>query len=309
MAEFKKYQHLERFGTSGVNGINVGRCFIFPKIDGTNSSIWFKSREHFYDLSNPITLGFGSRNRELTTEKDNAAFMQMMMNDKPIIKFFDKYGSMYRLYGEWLVPHTLKTYRETAWKRFYVFDVVLDEQNYHVPYEEYKEMLDEFGIEYIPPIKIINNPTYEDLVFQMQQNDYLIQDGMGYGEGIVIKNYDFVNQYGRTVWAKIVSSEFKENNKKKFGAPEQGGEPIELLIAKEFVTKSECQKEFSKIFLEENGWNSKMIPHLLNSVFHYVVIDEMWNILKKYKKATINFGMLYHFTINRVKENLPDLFQ
>lgn len=33
MTEFIKYPHLERFGTDEVDGINIGTCYIFPKID------------------------------------------------------------------------------------------------------------------------------------------------------------------------------------------------------------------------------------------------------------------------------------
>jgi hypothetical protein len=36
---FKKYQHIERYGTDEVEGIDAGLCYVFYKIDGTNSSI------------------------------------------------------------------------------------------------------------------------------------------------------------------------------------------------------------------------------------------------------------------------------
>jgi hypothetical protein len=31
MKEFRKYQHLERFGTSEVQNIELGDCYVFPK--------------------------------------------------------------------------------------------------------------------------------------------------------------------------------------------------------------------------------------------------------------------------------------
>jgi len=30
---FVKYQHVEKFGNLEVEGINLGECYIFPKID------------------------------------------------------------------------------------------------------------------------------------------------------------------------------------------------------------------------------------------------------------------------------------
>ena len=42
---FRRYQHLERFGTTEVQNIELGECYIFPKIDGTNSSVWIENGE------------------------------------------------------------------------------------------------------------------------------------------------------------------------------------------------------------------------------------------------------------------------
>ena len=60
--QFKKYQHVERFGTDKVDGIENGECYIFPKIDETNCSVW---------LDNEGNIKAGSRNNELTLEFDN----------------------------------------------------------------------------------------------------------------------------------------------------------------------------------------------------------------------------------------------
>ena len=110
---FRKYTHLERFGNSAVRGIEIGECYIFPKIDGTNASVWYHDGK----------LCTGSRSRELSVENDNAGFHAWAIEDEKLKAFFAEYPS-FRLYGEWLVPHSLKTYREDAWRKFYIFDVV-----------------------------------------------------------------------------------------------------------------------------------------------------------------------------------------
>ena len=38
--EYRGYQHIERLGTPEVDGILDGKCYIFPKIDGTNGQAW-----------------------------------------------------------------------------------------------------------------------------------------------------------------------------------------------------------------------------------------------------------------------------
>ena len=294
---FKEYQHLERFGTTEVAQIELGECYIFPKIDGTNASVWLLNGE----------LQAGSRTRHLTLEKDNAGFLAWAKEQTNLIEYL-KENPLLRLYGEWLVPHSLKTYRESAWRKFYVFDVYDDETKTHLPYSEYKDGLEKFGIEYIPPISIITNADYEQLVGQLIKNVFLIEDGKGAGEGIVIKNYGFRNKYGRQTWAKIVTSEFKEKHAKEMGASEiKGKKMVEEEIVSKYVTVALCEKVYAKIE-NESGWSSKMIPRLLNTVYYDLVKEDCWEFVNENKNPTINFATLQHFTFRKVKESLPNLF-
>ena len=72
---FKKYQHLERFGTTEVAQIELGECFIFPKIDGTNASVWISNGE----------LQAGSRTRKLSLESDNAGFYEWVLKQEKLV--------------------------------------------------------------------------------------------------------------------------------------------------------------------------------------------------------------------------------
>lgn len=291
--EFKKYQHVERFGTIETEGIENGMCYVFPKIDGTNAQLWWNGE-----------LCAGSRNRELVVGADNAGFYEWAKKQTVFKDFFAEYPNL-RLYGEWLVPHTLRTYEESAWRNFYVFDVMDGDE--YMPYDEYSKLLEKYGIEYIPPICKVENPTYERLVNQLEKNDYLIEDGKGTGEGIVIKNYDYRNKFGRVVWAKIVANEFKAKHRKKDVSELKEAKIIEQEIAEKFITKSLVEKEFAKINAEA-GWSSKFIPRLLNTVFYCLVKEESWNFIKEFKNPTIDFKRLSFFTNNRIKELMPELF-
>jgi len=210
--EFKKYQHIERFGTSEVDGIEFGYCHVFPKIDGTNASMWVENEKL------PADIQFGSRRRHLVDD-DNAGFKRDVEKnpDAHFGNFFANNPTL-RLFGEWLVPHSLKTYREDAWRKFYVFDVVRDlpvelpsgEKFEYLTYEEYQPMMEEYGIDYTPCIATVKDGNYDFFLAQLKCNNFLIEDGKGFGEGIVIKNYTYKNKYGRTTWAKIVTSDFKK---------------------------------------------------------------------------------------------------
>jgi len=299
---YKKFQHVCRLGTKEVEGIEVGTCYIFPKLDGTNASVWKDG-----------LIQAGSRTRQLGVEKDqdNAGFCKWVYGQENIAAYLEAYPE-HRLFGEWLVPHSLKTYRESAWKEFYVFDVAVDlpddgldgsDTMGYLPYEQYVEGLDEFKINVIRPIAIIENPTYESLTNQLQKNTMLIEDGKGIGEGVVIKNYDFKNRYGRTTWAKIISTEFGEANSRVFGAKKQKAKAlVEDAIAEKYVTKALCDKVWAKIENKYGGWSGKNIPELLNTVYHDVVSEEAWNFVTDMKNPTVNFSTLQRFVYAKVKQ-------
>ena len=307
--EFKKYQHIERFGTTEVQHIELGECFVFPKIDGTNASLW---------MGKNGLIQAGSRKRHLSINSDNAGFYQWASEQENILQYL-KENPTHRLFGEWLVPHALKTYRDTAWRKFYVFDVCVDKDESEIihdgdstmnylPYNEYAPLLEQRGIDYILPICSITNANYEQLINQLMKNVFLIEDGKGVGEGIVIKRYDFKNKYNRQTWAKIVTSEFKDKHAKVHGQSEiKGKKMVEEEIAIKYVTKALCEKVYSKIE-SETGFTSRQIPQLLNTVFYDLIKEDSWEFVKEFKRPTINYSTLQHFVFTQVKANLDKLF-
>jgi len=296
--EFKKYQHIERFGNDEVLNIEFGECFIFPKIDGTQGSIWFNNEHHIIQAAN--------KNRVLSEDADNAGFYAWVQKQENINEYLKHYD--HRLYGEWLVPHTLKTYRDDAWKQFYIFDV-MDDRGLCIPYNDYCEDLDSFGLEYISPLRIINNPDYEKLTSLLEENDYLIKDGEGAGEGIVIKRYNFQSVCGRQTWAKIVRTELKDKHRKLMGAPNQDGrQMIEQDMVERFCTAAFIEKTYTRIKKANNGWTSRCIPQLLSTVYHDFVVEELWDIIKRHKNPTINFKTLNFLVVQKIKECKSELF-
>jgi hypothetical protein len=320
---FIPYHHVEKLGHEEVSDILYGTCHIYSKLDGTNASVWSECN-YIYA---------GSRKRQLEEGKDNAGFLSWVYHSEGLQDFLATYPQ-YRLYGEWLVPHTLKTYREEAWRRFWVFDVLDSRCGKLIPVEDLASLLTDHGIDYISALAIINNPTEEQLVGIMNNtNTFLIEDGAGPGEGIVIKRYDnYVNRFDKQVWAKMVRNEFKEANKKTFGIKETDGRKVvESEIAEEFVTEALVKKELSKIvheladddvyrdvhdlkavitlYHEVMMTNRKqIIPRLLETVFYCLIKEEAWAFLKQHKFPAIDFKRLRTYTIQRTKKLVPELF-
>ena len=294
---FIKYQHVEKYGNTEVEGIELGYTYIFPKLDGTNASVWAENG----------VICAGSRNRVLALGDDNAGFFAAISIDPHIQAYLLEFPH-HTLYGEWLVPHSLKTYREDAWRKFYIFDVYDQKTEKHIHYEQYHMPLVRHGLNYLAPLAVIQNGSADMFVKMLEKNIVMIQDGMGAGEGIVIKNYDFVNRFGNTIWAKLVTNEFKEKHHKEMGAPIVGTEIIEQKITDKYVTQALIDKVQAKIALERGGWTSKYIPQLLNTVFYDLIREEMWEIIKEHKNPRIDFRALHVFTIGRIKQLRSDLF-
>jgi hypothetical protein len=294
---FIKYQHVERYGNTEVQGIELGEAYVFPKLDGTNGSVWMDDG----------VICAGSRNRVLAIGDDNAGFYGEISKDIRIASYLKEFPH-HTLYGEWLVPHSLKTYREDAWRKFYIFDVFDRNTEKLMHYEGYRMQMERHGLNYLAPLAIIKNGSADMFVQMLEKNVFLIQDGMGSGEGIVIKNYDYLNRFGNQIWAKLVTNEFKEKHHKEMGAPIIGCEIIEQKITDKYVTQALVDKVYAKIAAEHDGWTSRYIPQLLNTVFYDLVREEMWEIIKEHKNPRIDFRALHMFTVGKIKTLRLDLF-
>ena len=297
--QYKSYQHIEKLGNKEVEGILKGKCSIQPKIDGTNGVVW---------LGDDGIIHAGSRNRDLSLDNDNARFYNTVIKDDNIRKYLLDNPNHY-LYGEWLVPHTIRYYHPESWKHFYVFDIFSYDRGY-IPYDEYSKELDKYGISYIPEIISIDNPTMEDLTKYLKETKYLIpEDKMS--EGIIIKNYEYRNQYGRCTYAKIVAEEFfNTKSLLRMKNHEAKDKTSEKDIVTMMLSESLIRKEFAKIKLAyPDIRRQELIGRTLNTIFHVFIHEELLDYIEK-KKPLINFYYLKKECDERIKEVLrSELFK
>ena len=154
--EYKKYQHIEKLGTSEVEGILNGEVHLSYKIDGSNGCIY----------NDNGVIKFGSRNRELSLDNDNSKFMGTLTSNELIMNSLESYLHKYPnriIYGEWLVPVNIKRYKKDSWNKFYIFDVYDNESQSYKRYDEYASELINLGLLVIPEIAVLNNPTEEEI--------------------------------------------------------------------------------------------------------------------------------------------------
>ena len=335
IGQFRKYDHLERLGHPEVRDVDVGTVHVFPKLDGTNASVW---------VDGEGKVQAGSRNRVLSIEADNAGFCAWVHSDDvravALREVLLAHPDLV-IYGEWLVPHALKTYRDDAWRRFWVFDVYSHVKEQYLEFDAYAPMLEGAGLDVIHPLCTADNPSDNQLREIAERNTWLMKDGEGCGEGVVIKNYKWANKFGRQPWAKLVTNEFKEKAGRVHGAPHVKGERVvEQEIVDELATAEFVRKEFAKVvhavagdqlaflytyeppgreefdtyttceryaeFVQAN--RHKIIPRFLGTLFYTFVTEEIRTVIKKWKNPVVDFSKLNKLLTIRAKAIMVEVF-
>lgn len=294
MSEFIKYQHIEKLGSDEVEGILNGTVYIQSKLDGCNSVLY---------LGKDGLVHAGSRKREISIADDNHGFAKDIAVQDKYKKFFEKYPNLI-LYGEFLIKNHIKNYAPTAYREFYVFDITNDNGEGYIRWDMFHEFLDPFDIKYIPVIATLDNPTKEEIESYLDKGRFCCMDET-IQEGIVIKNIDFINKYGRTTWAKLLTNEYKvaKHNKNSIH-----NECVEVQIIDKFLTADFITKEYHKILNEVGEWNSKYIGRLLSTLWYEFINEESWHIIKTFHNPTINYKTLQGLVTDKIKDTLTEVF-
>lgn len=132
---FVRYQHVERIDADETEGLLDGVCHIFPKMDGSNMCAYTEDGE----------VRTMSRNKEIQPPEPFATFVQ---GHPEIGRFLRDFPGL-RLYGEWMVPHTVRSYVPETWNRWFVFDVTAEDTSAEYPWGDGK-VLRCNGRQYIP---------------------------------------------------------------------------------------------------------------------------------------------------------------
>lgn len=274
-----RYQHVERMGKDEVEGLLLhGEVLVQTKLDGANMTVaWDSDRG----------LIIASRNKVVSVGGDpptgfGGAVEWILGSGLPA--FCKEDGRIVR--GEWLVRHSV-AYATERYKQFYVFDVEDRRGEFFYP-DEYRSELDQLRIPYIQDICRLINPSLEDLIPYSQGPD---EFGAQQKEGVVIKQYGFKNQWGNTVWGKIVSADFKEKNKLFFGAGKKTiqQEGPELLFVSRAVTPELVMKIIHKIKDARGSVDVKNMKEVLERAYYDAFTEELWEFVKNHRIGPMNF--------------------
>lgn len=263
--QHRHYGKIHRLGKDETEGILDGLCVVQEKIDGANTSIW---------VGPDGKLWMGSRTRILRDNEEFNGFVPYVKAHEGINALLTLHPN-YRLYGEWLVRHTV-AYRETAYRKFYLFDI-WDGTKY-LTAADVQVLAEEFNIPAVPVYGVFENPT-ADAIKALAGNSAFGDRG----EGIVIKNLDFKNKFGDCVFAKIVTNAFMEDNAVAFGGNNKFSKTyFELWAVNKYMTLPRVKKVMDKTQPEiDKKLDMEHIPRICNTAFHDLVQEEMWDIIQK----------------------------
>lgn len=279
---FRPYEKIHRLGKDEVDGILDGEVLVQEKIDGANTSIWMENdKPHFASRNQEIISGFNG-------------FVDYINAGTEIRKLLYDYSSL-RLYGEWLVPHTVQ-YNKDCYKHWYMYDIFDTNKEAYLHPEYTFALASEYLILTPRQFGKFINPTEEQL------KEFVGQSALASkGEGIVIKNHNFINRWGNRVYAKMVRQEFLEDNAIAFNSNSKASEAYnEMYIINKWMTKARVDKIMAKLQPEINErLDMKHIPRIINTAYYDMITEEAWEIAKMDKQ--IDYKKLKGLAMKKAK--------
>jgi len=240
MKHFMDIVRVKENSEDGMVAANTGafevgdRVVIQTKVDGCNAQIAWEDGE----------LKAFSRKNELNMTNNLRGFWNFVQTlDKE--KFRDLGNRC--LYGEWLVPHTVK-YDKDAYNKWYVYDIFDKDTEQWLPQDEVKAYAESHGLIYVH--------TYYDGPFVSWEHVKSFFNQPMYGnaiEGCVCKNMTKLNDPDcrNPFYLKVINDSFSEtkqhNHEKKVLDPEHLLEKAHAEeVAAEVVTEARVRKDINK---------------------------------------------------------------
>lgn len=207
MKDIKKYTNIVRYGKSNTKDVlNKGDMIsITEKIDGANASFCIDTDS--YDL---LGVSCYSRNTVLTANNRLRGYYDWVENN--IVPIRDLLNPDYRYYGEWLCPHKV-IYKEEAYNNFYLFSIWDEKNEKYLSDEIVKSEAKRLNLktpEYFYEGEFI---SFEHLMSFVGKSDMTLEPNTG--EGVVVKNINYFDRFGKQMFVKLVSEKFAEVQKQK----------------------------------------------------------------------------------------------
>jgi ATP-dependent RNA circularization protein (DNA/RNA ligase family) len=276
MKGIKKYTDVIRYGKESTRDVLKKGDFITitEKIDGANASFRL-------DKENPLGVSCYSRNQLLCDNKGLRGFGDWVINNIVPKKLLLNENENLIFFGEWLVSHSVQ-YKPECYNKFYLFSIFNEEKNEYLSDEYMRFWANALGIKTVECFYEGEFVSFEHLMsFVGKSNMSLTKDT---GEGVVVKNIDYKDNYGNQCFVKLVSERFAET--KGIKIPKNPVVEDEVLVKlRSVMTDARIEKIMNKLvdeeILNENYTLEDMnliLKHMGNRVIEDIIKEELETI-------------------------------
>lgn len=282
MKKYKKIRTLGHRENENIFTVNDDKIIIQEKLDGSNFRFWREGDK----------LIFGSRNVN-NLDKNNHQFSATINYLKEKIDV-DKLDPDIIYIGEAMKKHSIN-YDWGNIPKFIGYDVVYKDNGLPLSYKLAIKEFNKIGLEFV---RVIFEGTAYEVRNNIDLNSFLDKDSpyreAGRPEGIVIKNYDRLNQFGRPLYAKMVRDDFKEKNKVKFDNKKTKKRDA-LYITEKYATEARIKKIILKMVNNEGkNLSRELMNSLIPKVIKDILSESIIEIYEEDKRVNrIDFNMLH----------------
>lgn len=266
----KKFVDISRFKTSYMDGFRKGDFIVVQeKIDGANAAI----------RTDGTNVYAQSRKNILSTDNTLRGFYDFVQAlDKE--KIIEVLGDDIILFGEWLVPHSVK-YPDDKYHKFYAYDAYCISTQRYLPQGRVKKLAEKLGL---PCVHTFYAGAFDgwDKITALVGKTAM---GGEYGEGVVVKNQTRLLEGVKMddklpPYVKIVCERFAETKGHKDSKPVNPEKIKEAERAKSLVativTPARVEKLVNKMVDEDiipYEWDEKDMGIIAKNLGKAVYID------------------------------------
>lgn len=332
----KAYGKIFWLGHKENQGIlSGGKLIITEKLDGNNARFWKEGGKIIYGTRRTVLGPFDEIDKSpcrkcerVWKQKPDESHPECSHKFHYIAKWIEKNidigdleeGFVY--FGEGGIKHTL-TYDKLP--PFVGFDIWVEPGEFALERREndmrlsggrfipWQSVIKIYGKLGVPVIAEIWSGNASEWASKQKDLESLIGPSY-YGdvkmEGIVLKNYESVNVYGRQLFAKVKREEFQEMSKATFGTTPKGM-PLALEVAEKYCNAVRIDKAISLLVFEEGkDLGMFLMKNLYKIVGEDILQEEILNINQMAKGRNLNFKDFFNVVAKkcaaRLKERLVE---
>ncbi len=282
-----KYPKIFSLGEEENEGILTEIVVIQSKIDGAN----FRGRY----ISEKECFIYGSRSKLLPSDTNPNQWKAIQSYNLALKEYKDAIIPDVMYCSESLQKHTLHYENIPPTIGFDIFD--LKKMTFY-PWRLAKKAFEDIGIPFINVHveKHGSKLTLEELNELIKKSPYRKEGD----EGIVIKCYDRLNIFNCPLFAKIVTSDFKEKNKAVFGEngkSKKQPKDNEIKIADTYLTDARFNKAILRFIDDGESIDMGLMPKLYRYIMKDILSENIIEISDDY--SNINFPMLTKIVASR----------